>query len=234
MRDARRRFGTIFAISQSPVATLARTERRAIFSPRRAEPAWTLSGGHLDVCPMSIGHLDGEPFPISSVSETAAIKFREAPHRNGSGVRGATRLVLRELNGRDLENGFLETLANLADVELTLEQAREVLRQRLRRDVHTYVVCMDGTVIGTASLLIEHKFIHGGGRCGHIEDVVVQRTWQGQGIARILVEHAVTEARRFGCYKVVLNCYEALTPFYERCGFRVHDQGMRLDLPGEP
>ncbi len=138
---------------------------------------------------------------------------------------------VRELNGHDVENGFLDTLANLAEVDLTPEQAREVLRQRLRRDVHTYVACREGRVVGTISLLVEHKFIHGGGRCGHIEDVVVHHDHEGRGIARALVRFAVEEARRLGCYKVILSCYEALVPFYERCGFHTHDCGMRLDLP---
>ncbi|HZU38291.1 MAG TPA: GNAT family N-acetyltransferase [Gemmataceae bacterium] len=155
------------------------------------------------------------------------------PDKQGAS-RPATGLVLREMNGQDLENGFLDTLADLAEVQLTLEQAREVLRQRLRRDVRTYVACQDGRVVGTASLLVEQKFIHGGGRCGHIEDVVVQRTWQGCGVAQALVRYAVQEARRLGCYKVILNCFEALVPFYTRCGFRTHDTGMRLNLPVTP
>jgi len=140
-------------------------------------------------------------------------------------------VTIRELNGHDLERGFLDVLSGLASVELTLEQAREVLRQRLRRDVHTYVACRDERVVGTAALLVEHKFIHGGSRCGHLEDVVVDREYQGTGIATALVRHVIREAQRFGCYKVILSCYESLVPFYERTGFHVQDVGMRMDLP---
>lgn len=183
---------------------------------------------------MATERLTCEPFPIPSTSRSVRTATREAAHRTGDGAPPALPLVLRELNGQDLEGGFLETLANLADVDLSPEQAREVLRQRLRRDVHTYVACVDGRVVGSASLLVEYKFIHGGGRCGHIEDVVIHRDWQGHGIARALVQYAVSEARRLGCYKAILNCYESLIPFYERCGFQTHDQGMRLDLSEAP
>jgi glucosamine-phosphate N-acetyltransferase len=170
------------------------------------------------------------PYPPPSLLKGRNLSIPAAA-TNGN-LRPACELEVRELNGQDLDNGFLETLANLAEVNLTADQAREVLRQRLRRDVHTYVACQDGRVVGTISLLVEYKFIHGGGRCGHIEDVVVHRECQNRGIAQVLVRHAVSEARRLGCYKVILSCYESLMPFYKRCGFRTHDCGMRLDVPG--
>lgn len=139
-------------------------------------------------------------------------------------------IEIREANAPDLEQGLLESLASLADVRLTLDEAREVFRSRLRTGTRTFVAVSDGRIIGTASLLIERKFIHGGGAVGHIEDVAVHHAFQKRGIASALVEYAIREARKVGCYKVVLGCYEGLAPFYERLGFRRHDLGMRLDL----
>ncbi len=40
---------------------------------------------------------------------------------------------------------------------------------------------------GTTTLLVEPKFIFGGGRVGHIEDVCVRKEFQGLGIAGWLV-----------------------------------------------
>ncbi len=140
------------------------------------------------------------------------------------------KIDIREANGTDLEHGLLETLGYLADVGLTLDQARELFRARLRTGARTYVALAGSQIIGTVSLLIEQKFIHGGGLVGHIEDVAVHGAHQNQGIASNLVRHAIAEARQHGCYKVVLVCYESLAPFYERLGFHRHDLGMRLDL----
>ncbi len=139
-------------------------------------------------------------------------------------------VVIRESTAADLDQGLLETLANLAEVDLILDAAREIFRARLRTGARTFVALIDDRIVGTLSLLIEHKFIHGGGKVAHIEDVVAHPAFQNQGIASGLVRHAIAEARKLGCYKVILNCFDQVAPFYERLGFRRYNIGMRLDL----
>lgn len=137
-------------------------------------------------------------------------------------------LTIRELNALDLARGFLETLARLANVGLDPEQARQVFRSRLRAGIHTYIALDSNRVVGTTSLLLEQKFIHRGGRCGHIEDVVVHPEYNGRGVGGALVRHATQRARDLGCYKVILSCFESLVPFYEQLGYQKHDLGMRI------
>ena len=139
-------------------------------------------------------------------------------------------VTVRELRGTDITKDFLETLASLAEVGLTPDRAQEIFRERLRRGIRGYVALVDGRVVGSASLLVEEKFIHDGGLSSHIEDVAVHRDFQKQGIGAHLVRFLVEEARRLGCYKVILNCREGNVAFYEKCGFRRHDVGMRIDL----
>jgi len=139
-------------------------------------------------------------------------------------------IVVREMYGFDLSQDFLDTLSSLAEVNLTLERAKEVFRERLRNGIRTYVARIDDRIVGTASLYIEEKFIHEGGCSGHIEDVAVHRDFQGQGVGAALVRNLVEVARAAGCYKLILNCRERTTTFYERLGFRQHDTGMRMDL----
>jgi glucosamine-phosphate N-acetyltransferase len=138
--------------------------------------------------------------------------------------------AIGDLNEKDLSRGFLESLEDLGKAELSLEEAVNVLRGRARAGVRTFVARAGDRVVGTASLLIEQKFYHQGGRAGHIEDVSVHRDYQGQGIGAALVRHAIEEARRLGCYKTILNCSDNLIPFYARVGFRRHNNGMRLDF----
>jgi glucosamine-phosphate N-acetyltransferase len=140
--------------------------------------------------------------------------------------------VIRDLQEADLSRGLSDTLASIAEVGLTVEQLREVMNERNRLGTHTYVALDSATneVVGTASLVLERKFIHRGGRVGHVEDVSVRKGFRGQGIATALVRHAVSEARRLGCYKVILNCFEQLASLYASLGFRKHDIGMRIDL----
>ena len=139
-------------------------------------------------------------------------------------------LVIREMTGPDLAHGFLESLTALAEVNLTFEQAAEVFRARIRNGIRTYVACIGDHVVGTASLLVEQKFIHKGGKVGHIEDVAVHPDCRQHGVGSALVKHATEQARKLGCYKVILSCFERLTPFYAKLGYRQHDVGMRIDL----
>jgi glucosamine-phosphate N-acetyltransferase len=140
-----------------------------------------------------------------------------------------TQLTIREMTAPDLSAGFLDALASLSDVGLTPAEAAEVFRNRLRLGIRTFVAFMNDRVVGTASLLLEQKFIHRGGWVGHIEDVAVHRNHQHQGIGTALVQHATEEARKRGCYKVILDCFEHLVPFYERLGYRRHNLGLRID-----
>jgi glucosamine-phosphate N-acetyltransferase len=143
----------------------------------------------------------------------------------------STEMRIGELTEADLANGVLEALSSLAEVGLSAAEAGAVFHERQKAGVHTFVArAPDGRVAGTATLLVEPKFIHQGGRAGHIEDVAVHPDFQKKGIGAALVRHATEEARKLGCYKVLLNCFDRFAPFYERVGFRRHDLGLRHDL----
>lgn len=137
---------------------------------------------------------------------------------------------IRELTVADLGRGLLESLASLSEVRLSAEEALPIYHDRLRAGIRTFVAVRDSDVIGTASLVVERKFIHRGGLVGHIEDVAVRRDIQRSGVGTALVRRAMEEARRLGCYKVILNCLEDRVAFYERLGFREVDRGMRIDF----
>lgn len=139
------------------------------------------------------------------------------------------KVVIRSLRREDLDRGFLETLSALTTVDLTPAEARQVFATRPANS-HTFVAMRNNRVVGTTSLLVDQKFIHGGGRVGHIEDVAVAHDAQRMGIGTALVEHAVAQAKELGCYKVILHCFSDLSGFYQRLGFRDYNIGMRVDL----
>lgn len=139
-------------------------------------------------------------------------------------------IEIRELTEDQINDRFLETLALLAPVKLDVAGAREVLHARAALGVHTYVALQNGNIVGSASLIIEIKFIHSGGRVGHIEDVVVHAGSQGLGVGKKLMKRITEEARSAGCYKVILACTPENKPFYEKCGYREHEIEMRRDL----
>jgi glucosamine-phosphate N-acetyltransferase len=74
-------------------------------------------------------------------------------------------------------------------------------------------------IIGTGTVLIECKLIHGLGKVAHIEDIVTDSKFRGQGLGSHLINYLVVEAEAAGCYKVILDCAEHNVGFYTKCGF---------------
>jgi glucosamine-phosphate N-acetyltransferase len=80
------------------------------------------------------------------------------------------------MEAADLARAFFTALCAIKPVHLTDEQELTVFHRRTYAGVRTHVAMIDDRVVGTASLLIEPKFIHGGGggAVEHIEDVAVR------------------------------------------------------------
>ena len=75
-------------------------------------------------------------------------------------------------------------------------------------------------IIGAGSVIIESKFVRNLGLCGHIEDIVVDKSYRGKNLGRRLIELLKLVSQANGCYKVILDCAEHNVAFYEKCGFK--------------
>jgi glucosamine-phosphate N-acetyltransferase len=142
---------------------------------------------------------------------------------------------VREISEADLKKGFLETLSNLAEIGMIKNEqgtAKKVLQQVMSSPFYKIFVAAktDGEIIGSITLLIEQKFIHNGGKVGHIEDVVTKNGYEGMGVGRAIVAKALAFAAEMKCYKVILDCSENNAQFYRRVGFKEHGLSMRHDL----
>ena len=83
------------------------------------------------------------------------------------------KFTIRELKYSDFENGFFETLSNLSQIgsiDRNVERAARVLKTILKNNTSRIYVAErdDGQIIGSITLLLEQKFIHNGGKVGHI------------------------------------------------------------------
>ena len=140
-------------------------------------------------------------------------------------------LIIRKIIESDLENGFLESLDNLRQTS-NLEQnsVKNILKKILENENHIiHVAELNRKIVGSTTLLIEQKFIHEGGFVGHIEDVVVNKEFEGQGIGMKLVLSLLDVAKEKKCYKTILSCEDKLIPFYEKIGFKQKSTEMRFD-----
>jgi glucosamine-phosphate N-acetyltransferase len=142
-----------------------------------------------------------------------------------------SKIKIRELQKKDLQNGFLTTLDSLKQTsDIDKNKAEKVFEKINSNPNHIIVIAeLDGKIVGTATMLIEPKFIHDGGLVGHIEDVAVGGKFQGQKIGNGIVEFLLEFAKNRGCYKTILNCTDDVKGFYEKIGFKHTANELRFD-----
>jgi len=139
--------------------------------------------------------------------------------------------IIRELRREDIWNGFLTTLNSLRQAsDIDRNKAEEIFEKINSNPDHIVVIAeLDGKIVGATTLLIEPKFIHKGGSVGHIEDVVVDKNFQGQKIGEKIMRYLLEFAKNRGCYKTILDCTDDVKPFYEKLGFKHIANELRFD-----
>jgi len=140
-------------------------------------------------------------------------------------------IKIRDIVESDIDIGFLESLDHLRKASnLDREIAENILKKIIENPDHIiHVAEIDGKIVGSTTLLIEQKFIHDGGKVGHIEDVVVSKEYEGRGIGIKLVTSLLEVANTKNCYKTILDCKDELIPFYERIGFKQESNQLRYN-----
>ncbi len=136
-----------------------------------------------------------------------------------------------------MQNGFFETLENLAEVgpiKSNYEKAKDVFEKIKSNHDYRVIVATNPTVgvVSTTTLLIEQKFIHDGGKVGHIEDVATRKGYQGEGFGSLVINKIKKIAEEAGCYKIILDCSDdpKVIEFYTKNGFKRHGNEMRYDI----
>ena len=122
---------------------------------------------------------------------------------------------------------------------LSLAEAERVFDRMSRYpDYRMYVAICEDRIVGTLALLIMDNLGHQGSPSGVIEDVAVDPQYQGQGIGKAMMQHALRLCGDKGCYKVALSSNlkrERAHAFYESLGFERHGYSFRImPLPSLP
>lgn len=142
--------------------------------------------------------------------------------------------TITKLKKKHITPDFFTTLAHLSastasDTHKGLSQFKHIKKNKF----HHIFVAIDtekGIVIGTATVLIEPKFIHDCGSLAHVEDVVVNEGYEGQGIGKALMQRVMKEAKKAQCYRVLLDCSDKNIPFYEKLGFTKRGNEMIFNI----
>jgi len=150
--------------------------------------------------------------------------------------RGASlnaQLVLRRLEIGDFDKGFPAILSQLTQVG---DISKEMFCKRFQEmkacgDTYHVMVIEDTTkskIIAAATLILEIKFIRNCGKIGHIEDVVVDKTYRGHNLGIRVIQGLIDVGKQLGCYKVILDCSAENMSFYEKLGFADNQRHMAL------
>ncbi len=123
---------------------------------------------------------------------------------------------------------ILKLLQQLTSAPMIQKQEYLDIISQLGQNHFMFVLTIDEKPIGMITLLIEQKIIHRGGKVAHIEDVVVDKEYRGKGYSKQLLEHAITVAKHYKCYKCILNCTDQVKPVYEKNDFIHKTNGMSL------
>lgn len=157
-------------------------------------------------------------------SKCSCTKLYGISYKN-PGIKDGRKLIMRPLERTDYDKGYLPLLAQLTKVGDYSSDVFEAQFDAMKkmRGCHYIIVVEDpdddGKIIASASLLVERKFIHNAALRGRIEDVVVDANYRGMHLGTLLLEILRLYAETLGCYKLTLDCKEAMLPYYTKLNY---------------
>ena len=117
---------------------------------------------------------------------------------------------------------YLNVLNTLTNVYSDNDELKFMIKNfkkyilELPTNINIFIILNNGIIVGTGSIIIEQKVIHGFSKIGHIEDIVISNEYQGKGLGGKLIEFLVLEAKKNNCYKVILGCSDDKVDFYKK------------------
>ncbi|TSC83781.1 MAG: GCN5-like N-acetyltransferase [Parcubacteria group bacterium Gr01-1014_13] len=108
------------------------------------------------------------------------------------------------------------------------------LNKEIKKDSYAVKITAieDDKEIGRVRLYVLHNDLHAE-PFGLLEDVFVDENYRGSGTGTKLVQAAIEESKKIGCYKLIAtvrNSKEEACSWYEKFGFKNYGVEFRLDL----
>ncbi len=142
--------------------------------------------------------------------------------RVGLSVEMKTKFQIRHCGQDDFEN-VLQLLRQLwPDKHLNTSALRQVFDRALNSEMQAYVCATeDERVVGFGSLTVKNNLWQEG-YLGHLDELIVDSKYRGQGIGTEILEYLITIARKRGCRRVELDSAfhrKEAHEFYKQHGF---------------
>ena len=137
-------------------------------------------------------------------------------------------IKFRKLLIDDFNKGYLQLLEQLTIVGDISKEEFIKIYSSIGSNIYVYEDLEAQKIIASATLLIEQKFIHNGGKVGHLEDVVVDSNYRGFRIGQKIIQKIINLAKENNCYKLIADCKTDLIPFYQKNGFQKKDEQIAI------
>ncbi|XP_054257663.1 probable glucosamine 6-phosphate N-acetyltransferase isoform X3 [Macrosteles quadrilineatus] len=133
-------------------------------------------------------------------------------------------LVIRPLQSSDFNLGYINLLAQLTCTgDISRKEFTDRFQSMVRCPNTYYITVVEDVttcqIVGSASLVLEQKFIHKCALRGRVEDVVVSDQYRGKQLGKLLMATMVLLAEHLGVYKLTLDCRDHMVPFYQTFGY---------------
>lgn len=108
----------------------------------------------------------------------------------------------------------------------------ELKKKKIKAGGLKFILEDHGEKIGRAYLYLLKNELHDN-PFAFVEDIFIGNEYRGQGLGSKLVEEIIQEAKKCGCYKIIMtsrHSNERAHKLYERLGFVDHGKEFRIDL----
>ena len=137
--------------------------------------------------------------------------------------------TIRTINIDDFNKNYIQLINQLSNTIVTKNQFIKYIKT-LSDNHQIYVLEKNSIIIGSITIIIEPKLIHNLKSVCHIEDMIVDKNYRGQGLSNELLMYAKNIAKNNNCYKIILNCNESLEKFYSKNKFFKSSLQMRFNI----
>ena len=131
-------------------------------------------------------------------------------------------MLIRKLKKSEYKE-YISLIEEFRSIGLCINKEKfEEVYDNIFKNSIIYVMIVSDKIIGSATLIIEQKFIHKLAKYGHIEDVIISDEYRRKGYGTIMINHIVNICKSEEFYKITLTCKKELIPFYEKNNFEVY------------
>ena len=123
---------------------------------------------------------------------------------------------------------FFKVLGQLTETGVVSPEQFMKSFEHMKKSGDYYVTVVEdvtlGQIVATATLIIEHKFIHSCAKRGRVEDVVVSDKCRRKQLGKLLLSTLTLLSKKLSYYKITLDCLPQNAGFYKKLAYTVTEE----------